>query len=157
MKSVNLVLWAAWVAAPSAAQTLRAGATAIVGGGTGSVPVAFDAGPRPLAALEFTLAVPAGKGIEPRIPTASAAMLSAGKSLACTGTWKKAGVEYRWKCVLSGGVSPIQSGLVASAAFTVSQGTRPGDYAVGLEKAKGAGADAKPVDIKTLSGKLTVR
>lgn len=149
-----------WTLAAMAVSTASLRVTPATGvrGDQSSVPIVLDAGAeRAIAALEFQLSAPSGHGIEALPPKAAPAAAAAGKSLSCTGKWKKGATEYQWTCILAGGAGPIPSGVIATAQFRFAAQARPGSYNLSFERVKAVDRSAHVVPLGTASGKLVVQ
>jgi hypothetical protein len=146
---------AAMAAGPA---VLRVAPATGAAGGQASVAIILDAGAeRPVAALEWMLSAPSGHGIEALPPKASPSATAAGKSLSCTGKWKKGATEYQWKCILAGGAGPVPAGVIATAPFRFAAQVRPGSHHLSLERVKAVDRLAHAVPLGTAPGKLVVQ
>jgi hypothetical protein len=115
------------------------------------------AGPAAATALEWVVTYPAsevtlvGTGL-----AVGPTLQAAGKTLTCKGGWKKAPVTYSYKCILAGGRDPVPDGVVATLHLQVKPSAKAGVHALDLDDASGVSADAKKVQVRKVSGKLSV-
>jgi hypothetical protein len=154
---IAIALW--WVCAAMGADpaTLRVGAATAARGSEAAAAIAWDAGAGPaIAAVEWVLSAPSGRGIESLHPKASPAAAKAGKSLSCTGKWKKGGGAYEWTCILAGGGAPIPPGEIATAGFRIAPDARAGSHTLSLERVKAVDAGARTVAVRAAAGRLSV-
>jgi hypothetical protein len=144
------------------AQTLRVERATATPGKDVAVTLVFDAGPggaagRVVAGLQWEIAFPAkAQGLETPVMAAGADAESAGKSLSCSGHWKKAVTTYAYTCILAGGKGAMASGRVATLTMKVRPDAKPGEHAVTLDQVKGVAADGVAVPVKASSGTLTI-
>jgi hypothetical protein len=76
--------------------------------------------------------------------------------MTCKGSWKKAPLTYSYRCILAGGREPIPDGIVATLHLQVKPSAKAGVRAVDLDDASGVNADAKKVQVRRASGKLSI-
>jgi hypothetical protein len=117
---------------------------------------ASPAGAEPLA-LEWDTVVPvdvieiAGDGLTP-----GAAAKRAGKSIACSGQWKKAPRRYSYRCMAVGGQRTIGNGVLAVLSFTVSKSAKPGAHRVLVEHAQALSPQMQKIPLKDAAGALRI-
>ena len=151
-------VWWAWAAMGAGPATLGVEKATGAPGAEAAAAIVLDAGAAPaITAVEWVLSAPSGRGIEALPPKVSKPAAAAGKSLTCTGKWKKGGVEYQWTCILAGGGGPIPAGEIASAGFRLARDARPGSHTLSLERVKAVDAGARAVPMRTVAGRLEVR
>lgn len=140
------------------AQSLSISPVSAAPGGKTAVEVSVNSpgGSEPLA-LQWELDFPAQPlVIEPGGPRVAAEAQRAGKSLACTGRWKKAPRTYAYACILAGGQKPIPNGPVAILPFRVAPDAKAGILKIHLERSQAINASRKKVPVKNVEGAVTI-
>jgi hypothetical protein len=108
------------------------------------------------AALQFAITFPAQQLNAAAAPAAAPAAQDAGKSLTCSGRWKKAPETYEYACILAGGLKPLANGPVAVLNFRVPQNAAKRPARIRVE-GEGASADAKKIPVAPAEASVTIR
>jgi len=154
LRTFLLVLAAA---SASFGQTLTVSSATAERGKPVDVDLTFAGGtPASATALEWVVSYPNELTLLATGPAAGMVLQAAGKSLTCRGNWKKAPSIYSYHCVLAGGRTTVPDGVVATLHFQVKPSVKGGVRNVDLDDFSAVTVDAKKVQVKKASGKLTI-
>lgn len=108
------------------------------------------------AALQWEATFPVRRLNAAGNPTAGSAAAGAGKSITCSGRWKKAPEIYAYACILAGGLKPLGNGTIAVMRFKVPLDAPKGPARIRVE-GEGASADAKKIAVAAAEGDVVIR
>lgn len=146
-----LTLWC-----PSSAQVLSISTITAVRGTPSGVEISLASPPdKAPVALQWEIEAPA-RFMNSALPQPGDALKKAGKSITCSGKWKKAPVSYTYLCIAAGGKQSIGDGVIAVLPVTVPADAKAGTMPVKIEKAHAVLSDLKKVSIKNAQGAVTV-
>jgi len=114
--------------------------------GTATVQLVPQPGKEPLA-LQWELSFPESIQIDPRASAGEAAA-KAGKSIRCEILANRQGKTQTCRCILAGGVQPIEGGAVGVVKYAGARNFRPGRYELELKKAFAVTSDMKKLLLK---------
>lgn len=73
--------------------------------------------------MQWELTIPAARlELAERSPYLGRAAQNSGKSIKCSGAWKKPAATYSQRCILAGGLRPLENGVIATLEFNVPKG-----------------------------------
>lgn len=114
--------------------------------------LSLSAGQRKLTALQWEIVVPIEQTTLETYKVGSMGR-SAEKTLQCAGG-RVAGKLHIYRCILAGGLKPIQNGDVADLRFSVRNASL---IKIRIENAKGVSADLKATDFAASEGRIVIR
>lgn len=111
---------------------------------------------KPLAALQWELALPAELHLAAADVVLGSVAESAEKSLTCVAR-KTIDGQTTCACILAGGVKPVGEGTIAIAKFTVSKDAHKGQTKVHLQRIWGVSLDSIKLQIPDVSAVVAIR
>ena len=142
------------------AQSLSIPPSTVTRGASGSLLLTLESpqGKAPLA-LQWEFTFPPNVMVDPADIAAGSAAESAQKALTCRAVerTKDAGQGSVYGCILAGGQKPIPNGPVAAVRYRVPLEIRQIAEKVRVEKAIGATADLKKVELEGTQAVITVK
>jgi hypothetical protein len=146
-----LTLWS-----PSAAQVFSVSRVLLGHGKQGVVEISLTSPPdKAPVAVQWEMDVPA-RLLNPVPPQPGDALQKSGKSISCSGKWKKAPESYTYLCIAAGGRQNIGDGVIAVLRVSIPADAKVETRPVKIEKAHAVLPNLAKIQIKDAQGAITV-